>query len=88
MLSERSKKLCQGFVNTSPLAKNESGYLQFAAITSASKNESGWLATISKGPFCCKAFLLCTLMDTQNILSAMRIKKSKIWYSKPVFFVK
>jgi hypothetical protein len=46
------------------------------------------LATISKGPFCCKAFLLCTLMDTQNILSAMRIKKSKIWYSKPVFFVK
>jgi hypothetical protein len=41
MLSERSKKLCQGFVKTSPLAKNETGYVQFAAITSASKKESG-----------------------------------------------
>jgi hypothetical protein len=88
MFSARSKKLCQGFVKTSPLAKKEIGKLQLAAITSASKNESGWLATINTGPFWKSAFLLCTLMDTQNILSAMRIKKSKIWYSKPVFFVK
>jgi hypothetical protein len=78
MLSERSKKLCQGLVKTSPLAKNETGYVQFAAITSASKKESGWLATINKGPFCISAFLLCTLIDTQNILSAIRIKKSKM----------